>query len=60
MGGSFGSYNTMENMEVAYADFCGIGVGGSFNTLIHCKSSYNGNTGISTYFAIATACPASS
>jgi hypothetical protein len=26
MGGSFGSYDTMENMEVTYADFCGIGV----------------------------------
>jgi len=49
MGGSFGSYNTLENMEVTYADFCGISVGGSFNTLIHCKSNYNGNTGISTY-----------
>ena len=49
MGGSFGSYNTMENMEVTYADFCGIGVGGSFNTLINCKSNYNGNTGISTF-----------
>jgi parallel beta-helix repeat protein len=49
MGGSFGSYNTLENMEVTYADFCGIGVGGSFNTLTHCKSNYNGNTGISTY-----------
>ena len=49
MGGSFGSHNTLENMEVAYADFCGISVGGSFNTLIHCKSNHNGNTGISTY-----------
>ena len=49
MGGSFGSYNTLENMEVTYADFCGIGVGGSFNTLIDCKSNYNGNTGISTF-----------
>jgi len=49
MGGSFGSYNTLESMEVAYADFCGIGVGGSFNTLARCKSNYNGNTGISTY-----------
>ena len=49
IGGSFGSYNTLENMEVAYADFCGIGVGGSFNTLINCKSNYNGNTGISTF-----------
>ncbi len=49
MGGSFGSHNTLENMEVTYADFCGIGVGGSFNTLINCKSNHNGNTGISTY-----------
>lgn len=49
MGGSFGSYNTLENVEVTYADFCGIGVGGAFNTLVHCKSNHNGNTGISTY-----------
>ena len=49
MGGSFGAHNTLENIEVAYADFCGIGVGGSFNTVIDCKSNYNGNTGISTY-----------
>ena len=49
IGGSFGSHNTMENMEVTYADFCGIGVGGSFNTLVHCRSNYNGNTGISTF-----------
>ena len=49
IGGSFGSNNTMENMEVTYADFCGIGVGGSFNTLVHCRSNYNGNTGISTF-----------
>lgn len=49
MGGSFGSHNTLEDMEVTYADFCGISVGGSFNTLIHCKSNYSGNTGLSTY-----------
>ncbi len=49
VGGSFGSHNTMEDMEVTYADFCGIGVGGSFNALVHCKSNYNGNTGISTF-----------
>jgi parallel beta-helix repeat protein len=49
MGGSFGSHNTLENMEVTYADFCGISVGGSFNTLTNCKSNYNGNTGLSTY-----------
>ena len=49
MGGSFGSHNTLEDMEVTYADFCGISVGGSFNTLTNCKSNYNGNTGLSTY-----------
>lgn len=49
MGGSFGSHNSMEDMEVAYADFCGISVGGSCNTLVRCKSNHNGNTGISTY-----------
>jgi parallel beta-helix repeat protein len=49
MGGSFGSHNTLENVEVTYADFCGISVGGSFNTLTNCKSNYHGNTGISTY-----------
>jgi len=49
VGGSFGSYNTLEDIEVTYADFCGISVGGSFNTLIDCRSNHNGNTGISTY-----------
>jgi parallel beta-helix repeat protein len=49
MGGSFGSFNTLENVEVTYADFCGISVGGSFNTLLDCRSNHNGNTGISTY-----------
>jgi parallel beta-helix repeat protein len=49
MGGSFGMFNTMENMDVSYADFCGVGIGGSFNTLVNCKSNYNGNTGISTF-----------
>ena len=49
VGGSWGSFNTMENMDVSYADFCGIGVGGMFNTILNCKSNYNGDTGISTY-----------
>jgi len=49
IGGSFGSHNTLENIEVTYADFCGINVGGAFNTLINCKSNHNGNTGLSTF-----------
>lgn len=49
MGGSFGLHNSLEDIEVTYADFCGISVGGSFNTLINCRSNHNGNTGLSTY-----------
>jgi parallel beta-helix repeat protein len=49
MGGSFGLHNSLEDVEVAYADFCGISVGGAFNTVVHCRSNFNGNTGISTY-----------
>ena len=49
VGGSYGSFNTLENIEVTYSDFCGVSLGGSFNTLLNCKSNYSGNTGISTY-----------
>ena len=49
VGGSFGAHNTLESIEVTYADFCGIGVGGSFNTVVNCRSNFNGNTGISTF-----------
>ncbi len=49
MGGSFGSHNTLEDVEVNYADFCGASVGGAFNTLLRCKFNHNGNTGVSTY-----------
>ncbi len=50
IGGTYGSFNNIDNCDVSYADFCGISLGGSFNTLTNCKSNHNGNTGISTYY----------
>lgn len=50
IGGTYGSYNTVDGCDVSYADFCGISLGGSCNTLLNCKSNHNGNSGISTYY----------
>lgn len=50
IGGTYGSHITVDGCDVSYADFCGISLGGSFNSLLNCKSNHNGNSGISTYY----------
>ncbi len=44
-----GSYNTLDNCEVAYAEFCNLRVSGKCNSVINCEINYGGNTGISTW-----------
>ena len=40
-----GAHNVAEDCEFSWCDFCGLSVGGKFNTLVRCKMNHNADTG---------------
>jgi len=47
--GLHGAFNMLQDCDIMYAEFCGLGVSGKCNTVLRCRIDYNGNTGVSTW-----------